>query len=169
MEYKLSKSGKFLSCKKFPKCQGALKLDGTPQDKPKEIGKPCPVCGIGGEKENKKTPGVLIEREGRYGKFIACSNYPKCRYVEKKEDPEDKTDVLCPECQKGYLVKKRGRFGEFYACERYPDCKFTMKARPTGRVCDLCGSLMMEGTKTIPERCSNKECPMHNPHKIKKG
>jgi NAD-dependent DNA ligase len=43
-----------------------------------------------------------------------------------------------------------------------------MKAKPTGNICKVCGSLMMEGTKTIPERCSNKACPMHNPHKIKK-
>jgi NAD-dependent DNA ligase len=43
-----------------------------------------------------------------------------------------------------------------------------MKAKPTGNICKECGSLMMEGTKTIPERCSNKACPMHNPHKILK-
>ena len=47
-------------------------------------------------------------------------------------------------------------------------CKYTIKAKPTGNICELCGSLMMEGTKTIPERCSNKTCPNHNPHKLGK-
>jgi hypothetical protein len=41
-----------------------------------------------------------------------------------------------------------------------------MKAKPTGNICNICGALMMEGTKTIPERCSDKTCPNHNPHKL---
>ena len=60
------------------------------------------------------------------------------------------------------------RFGIFYSCSNYPDCKNAIKAKPTGRICELCQSLMMEGTKTIPERCSDKKCPNHNPHKIAK-
>jgi ssDNA-binding Zn-finger/Zn-ribbon topoisomerase 1 len=51
-------------------------------------------------------------------------------------------------------------------CSNYPDCKNAIKAKPTGNICNMCGSLMMEGTKTIPERCSNKTCPNHNPHKL---
>jgi DNA topoisomerase-1 len=76
------------------------------------------------------------------------------------------TDVECPTCKKGKMMERRGRFGIFYSCSNYPDCKYAIKAKPTGNICDLCGSLMMEGTKTIPERCSNKMCKMHNPHKI---
>ncbi len=154
MEYRLSKSGKFMSCKKFPECIGARKADGSIMEAPKELDEKCPECGAN-----------LVEREGRYGKFIACSNYPKCKYI-KKDANLNTTGVNCPVCKGGEIVEKRGRFGPFYACSNYPDCKFTMKSKPTGRVCKLCGSLMMEGTKTIPERCSNKECPMHNPHKL---
>ena len=167
MQWRLSKSGKFMSCSRFPDCLGARKVDGSTIEPPKETGEPCPVCGVGGEKENKKKPGVLIEREGRFGRFTACSNYPKCKYV-KKDEQLNSTGVKCPQCKEGEIVEKRGRFGAFYACSKYPDCKFTMKARPTGEVCSLCGSLMMEGTKTIPERCSNKQCPNHNPHKLNK-
>ena len=63
------------------------------------------------------------------------------------------------------MMERRGRFGIFYSCSNYPDCKNAIKAKPTGNICPLCSSLMMEGTKTIPERCSNKLCKNHNPHK----
>ena len=56
----------------------------------------------------------------------------------------------------------------FYSCANYPDCKNALKAKPTGAYCKACGEMMMEGTKTIPERCSNKNCENHNPHKLKK-
>jgi DNA topoisomerase-1 len=64
------------------------------------------------------------------------------------------------------MMERRGRFGIFYSCSNYPDCKNAIKAKPTGNICPMCSSLMMEGTKTIPERCSNKQCAMHNPHKL---
>lgn len=163
MVYKLSKTGRFMSCANFPKCMGARKEDGSIIEPPKDLGKPCPVCG---EKEG----GSLIQREGRFGTFIACSRYPKCKHVE--QDPEEvartKTGVTCPTCGTGEMVERRGRFGIFFSCSNYPNCKNAIKARPTGNICKLCGSLMMLGTKTIPERCSNKTCPMHNPHKLEK-
>ncbi len=158
MEYKLSKAGRFMSCKKFPECLGARKEDGSEIAPPKEIGEACPEC----------KDGKLIEREGRFGRFIACSNYPKCKFV--KQDPKElekqKTGVTCPTCGTGEMMERRGRFGLFYACSNYPNCRNAIKAKPTGKICDKCGSLMMEGTKTIPERCSNKTCLNHNPHKL---
>ncbi len=169
MIIKLSRNGKFLSCKKFPKCSGARKIDGSIMEKPKETGEICPQC-----------EGKLIEREGRFGKFTACSNYPKCRFIKKsaEEEAKAKTGVKCPKCGSpaggGEIVARRGRFGEFYSCSNYPKCAFIMKARPlldkatgNGKTCELCGSLMMQGGKTIPERCSNKECPNYRPDKLK--
>ena len=167
MVYKLSKGGKFMSCAKFPDCSGARKADGSIIEPPKEIGEECPKCGLHGEKPNKKSPGVLVEREGRFGRFISCSNYPKCKYI-KQDALLNSTGVKCLKCKDGEIVEKRGRFGPFYACSNYPQCKYTMKARPTGNICPMCGELMMEGTKTIPERCSDKTCPNHNPHKLNK-
>ncbi len=159
MLVKLARNGKFLSCNRFPECLGARQLDGTELEAPKETGEACPEC----------KDGKLLEREGRFGKFIACSNYPKCKYIKNSEAEEAKnrTGVACPECKTGELVARRGRFGPFYSCSSYPTCKFIMKSKPTGNLCKLCGSLMMEGTKTIPERCSNRQCPNHNPHKLK--
>lgn len=162
MEYKLSRTGKFMSCKRFPECSGSRKEDGSVIEPPKEIGEPCPEC-------NEKHGGQLMEREGRFGKFIACSRYPKCKYV-KRDALLNSTGVKCPDCLKanranGEMVERRGRFGPFFSCSNYPECKLAIKTKPTGAVCPECGALMMLGTKTIPERCSNKTCPNHNPHK----
>jgi len=169
MIIKLSRGGKFYSCSKYPDCNGALKLDGTKLEGPKETGEMCPDCGT---KKGKSGGGKLIIRERRDGSgtFISCSRYPKCKFIKKDEAEEarKKTGVFCPICKKGNISERRGRFGIFYSCSNYPDCKYAIKAKPTGRICEKCGSLMMEGTKTIPERCSNKICPNHNPHKIPK-
>lgn len=156
MEYKLSRGGRFMSCKKFPECKGARKEDGNIIEPPKMLDEACPECS-----------SPLMEREGRFGKFVACSTYPKCKYI-KRDALLNSTGVQCPVCTKGEMVERRGRFGPFFSCSTYPDCKNAIKARPTGRICKECGSLMMEGTKTIPERCSNKTCPNHHPHKLDK-
>ncbi len=165
MIVKLSRNGKFYSCSKYPDCDGARKLDGTEMAGPKETGEKCPKCG-----DNPKEAGKLVLREGRFGMFISCSRYPKCKFI--KEDEEEKkrkmTDVKCPMCKDGFMMERRGRFGIFYSCSNYPECKNAIKAKPTGKLCTLCGALMMEGTKTIPERCSDKKCANHNPHKTEK-
>jgi len=160
MIIKLGKNGKFLSCVKYPNCTGARKITGEEMAGPKETGEDCPEC--------KK--GKLVLREGKFGQFISCSNYPKCKYIKKDAELErqNSTGVSCPTCKDGVMTEKRGRFGLFYSCSNYPKCKNAIKAKPTGNLCSICGALMMEGTKTIPERCSNKACAMHNPHKLNK-
>lgn len=169
MIIKLSRGGKFYSCIKYPDCTGALKLDGTELEGPKETGEICPDCG---EKKGKSGGGKLIIKERRdgTGTFISCSRYPKCKFIKKNEAEEAKkrTGVICPTCKVGDIIERRGRFGLFYSCSNYPDCKYAIKAKPTGNICKECGSLMMEGTKTIPERCSSKICLNHNPHKLMK-
>lgn len=172
MVWKLSKNGKFMSCSDFPNCVGARTAEGKIMEGPKETGEPCPLCGV--DKEGKpieasaKGGGKLVQREGRFGIFISCSRYPKCKFI--KEDEEElakkKTGVKCTDCKDGEMMERRGRFGIFYSCTNYPDCKNAIKAKPTGALCPMCGKLMMEGTKTIPERCSSKACPNHNPHKL---
>lgn len=159
MIIKLSKNGKFLSCKNYPECTGARKMTGEEMEGPKETGEKCPEC----------KDGKLVEREGKFGKFISCSNYPKCKYIKKGEGaPVNSTGVKCPTCKAGEMAERRGRFGIFYSCTNYPKCKYAIKAKPTGKSCPTCNSLMMDGTKTIPERCSDKTCAMHNPHKLDK-
>lgn len=160
MVEKLARNGSFYSCARYPDCDGARKLDGEMMAEPKTLGKKCPKC----EK------GELMEREGKFGMFVACSNYPKCKYIEQSEEQKKKnlTGVKCNKCATGEMEERRGRFGLFYSCSNYPDCKHIVKTKPTGNICTICQELMIEGTKTIPERCSNKSCPMHNPHKMTK-
>ncbi|MEK7088696.1 MAG: type I DNA topoisomerase, partial [Patescibacteria group bacterium] len=150
MIIKLSRAGKFYSCARYPDCTGALKLDGMELEGPKETGEMCPECG---EKKGKSGGGKLIVRERRdgTGTFISCSRYPKCKFIKKNEAEEarKRTGVICPLCKKGDISERRGRFGIFYSCSNYPDCKYAIKAKPTGKICTKCNSLMMEGTKTI--------------------
>jgi DNA topoisomerase I len=93
------------------------------------IGEACPECG-----------GDLIERRGRFGKFIACSNYPDCRYKRNlpgSERAEDEpTDEVCPTCGRPMVIK-HGRFGKFIACSGYPECK-TTKPVTLGIACAAC-------------------------------
>jgi DNA topoisomerase-1 len=82
-----------------------------------ETGEACPECGE-----------PLKERWGRFGKFIACSAYPECKYKKNlpgSERPEDEpTDEKCPTCERPMVIK-HGRFGKFIACSGYPECKTT--------------------------------------------
>jgi DNA topoisomerase I len=177
MVIKLSKTGKFMSCSKFPDCSGARTIEGEELEGPKETGEDCPKCGLTSPEEKTKTGkikkkegGRLVERDGRFGRFISCNRYPKCKFIKTspEEEARMKTGIKCNKCSDGEMSERRGRFGIFYSCSNYPTCKHAIKAKPTGNFCEMCNSLMMEGTKTIPERCSDKVCPNHNPHKLNK-
>ncbi|HET7342979.1 MAG TPA: type I DNA topoisomerase [Methylomirabilota bacterium] len=94
-----------------------------------KIGEACPECG-----------GDLIKRRGRFGQFIACSNYPDCKYKRNlpgSERAEDEpTDEKCPTCERPMVIK-HGRFGKFIACSGYPECK-TTKPITLGIACPEC-------------------------------
>ncbi|MDD5083824.1 MAG: type I DNA topoisomerase [Candidatus Moranbacteria bacterium] len=166
MVVKLGRTGKFYSCATFPECSGARTMEGNELQGPRETGEECPKC-----------KSKLVEREGKFGKFISCSNYPKCKYIKKEEGAAlPTTGIKCPVCKDGEMAERHGRFGIFYSCSNYPKCKHAIKTKPTGNICHFiredkdnqgCGALMMLGTKTIPERCSDKTCPNHHPHKLK--
>ena len=81
----------------------------------KKTGELCPECGHD-----------LVERKGRYGTFVACSNFPTCRYVKKPEVQVEETGEMCPECGSP-MIYKQGRFGRFEACSNYPACKHIKK------------------------------------------
>ena len=87
-----------------------------------KTGQKCEKCG-----------NDMVVRMGRYGKFIACSNYPECKNIlkEKKDkEPPRETGELCEKCGEGKLVIRRSRFGEFIACNRFPKCRYTRKIKP---------------------------------------
>ena len=99
----------------------------------------CPVCP-----EEGREPAHLVERLGRYGRFLGCQNYPECRYTRPVEgedaapEPEP-TGEACPECGRP-LVRRTGRFGPFVGCSGYPECRYIKKEPPkgTGVTCPQC-------------------------------
>lgn len=110
---------------------------------PEETGEVCPECG-----------SPLVKRKGRYGEFVACSNYPECKYV-KKEEKEVVEIMDCPFCKGGKIVEKKTRKGKiFYGCSNYPKCKTACWDKPIGEVCPECGKLLVSKNGTI--KCS--EC-----------
>ena len=101
------------------------------------VGRDCPQCG-----------NPLVVKWGRYGKFIACQNYPECRHTEPWLD---KIGVNCPQCG-GDLVRKRTRRGRpFYGCARYPECDFTSWKQPLTAPCPVCGGLLVLQKKGIAQ------------------
>ncbi len=101
------------------------------------VGRDCPEC---------QSP--LIIRWGRYGKFIACSGFPDCRYTEPWFE---KTGAVCPQCS-GELVVKRSKRGRvFYGCMKWPECDFTSWKRPLARPCPACGGLLLEMRKDVAQ------------------
>ena len=131
------------------------------------IGEKCPECG-----------SELVLRKGRYGEFIACSNFPKCKYsrnVAKESEKSAETgattaakpkrelkklDVPCPKCG-GEIVERFSRRGKFYGCANYPKCDFISNYEPVAQKCDECGGDMIKkelkkGTFIECTKCKKK-------------
>ena len=110
---------------------------------PEETGETCPECG-----------SPLVIRKGRYGEFVACSNYPTCKYI-KKEEVEVKEICGCPNCN-GMIIEKKSRKGKpFYGCNNYPKCKTAYWDEPVDRQCPECGEMLV--TKNNVNKCSSCE------------
>ena len=118
---------------------------------PEKTGKLCPQCG-----------GELVVRKSKYGTFVACSNYPTCKYSENMEQQEEEDLGTCPQCG-NKLVKKHGRYGMFVACSNYPQCNYIVKkekkpVEETGELCPECGSPLVKRTSRYGKEfigCSN--------------
>ena len=108
---------------------------------------------------NKKCPKCksdLLIRLGRFGKFYACSTFPKCKYTESLK--ENKLNIKCPKCEKGELSEKRTKRKKiFYGCNQFPKCDFALWDKPINEKCPECGSLLVE-TKRKQIKCSNENC-----------
>ena len=109
-------------------------------------GETCPECG-----------SPLVIRNGRYGEFVACSNYPECKYI-KKEEVEVKEVGTCPNCG-GKIVEKKSRKGKvFYGCNNYPKCKTAYWYIPINRMCPECNNMLLDkGKKIICSNCEYEE------------
>ncbi|MEO5896462.1 MAG: type I DNA topoisomerase [Vicinamibacterales bacterium] len=151
MAMKRGRFGQFLACTGYPECKTTRKIITTKQGmtaaKPDQIlDEKCPKC-----------ESNLVIKQGRFGEFTACTNYPNCKYVKQKS-----TGVLCPK-DAGDVVERKSKRGKvFYGCANYPDCDFTLWNRPIAETCPECKApfLVEKITKKHGRQlvCNNEEC-----------
>ncbi len=128
MVVKRGRFGQFLACTGYPECKTTRKIITTKQGmtaaKPDQIlDEKCPKCDSN-----------LVLKQGRFGEFTACSNYPSCKYVKQKS-----TGLVCPK-DGGDVVERKSRRGKvFFGCANYPDCDFVLWNRPVLEPCPQCG------------------------------
>ena len=108
-----------------------------------------------------KCGAMMVYREGKFGKFIACSNYPSCKNtlnVTQDETPEDIGP--CPNCGKPLQVKRSKKGDKFYGCSNWPKCNFAHWDMPLKEICPKCGKQMYKHITAHGEKiyCANKEC-----------
>jgi DNA topoisomerase-1 len=165
LKIKIGRNGPFLACSGYPACtftqnytrneKGKIEIAQPPNDQPTD--EMCEKCG-----------SPMVQKQGRFGPFLACSAYPACKNTRslKGKDPSkaEPTGVRCPEkgCD-GELVSRRSRRGKvFYGCSRYPSCTFAIWDRPVTKPCPQCGApFLVESTSKSygPHlRCLDKEC-----------
>ena len=104
---------------------------------PVKTGEVCPECG-----------SDLVVRKGKYGEFVACSNYPTCKYV-KKEVKEVKSVAKCPKCGHDIIERKTKKGKAFYGCSNFPKCKYATWYEPTGENCPNCQNLLVTKNKNV--------------------
>jgi DNA topoisomerase I len=155
MVVKRGRFGQFLACTGYPECKTTRKLIATKQGglkaaKPDQIlDEACPRCGSN-----------LVLKQGRFGEFTACTNYPECRYIKHKS-----TGVKCPKDadKGGEVVERKSKRGKlFFGCSNYPDCDFVLWNRPLAEECPKCGApfLVEKTTKKHGRQvlCNNEDC-----------
>ncbi|MCD4829015.1 MAG: type I DNA topoisomerase [Candidatus Cloacimonetes bacterium] len=153
MIIKWSKNGQILACSNFPECSNIKNFtrdaEGKVTVKEDElIGEKCPKCGE-----------ELVLKSGKFGEFISCSNYPKCKYTRNIT-----TGIKCPECGEGELAKRMNKRGKpFWGCDRYPKCKYISGQEPVDKVCPNCGFGIMQrrgkkgGETLVCPECKHEE------------
>ena len=148
MLIKRSRNGEFLACSRYPECKNSKSftrdINGKIQIKvPTALEEKCPQCG----KE-------LVEKSGKFGAFIACSAYPKCKYSRPLT-----TGISCPECGIGEVTQRRSKKGRlFFSCSRYPECKWISNSKPIHAKCPQCGNHYLE-EKFTKDKGHFHQCP----------
>ena len=117
---------------------------------------PCEKCGR-----------LMVVKQGRFGKFLACPGFPECRNT--KAIVED-AGVLCPLCQGKVLIKKTRKGRKYIGCEKNPECTFMSWDMPSNEICSTCGAFMLQKSsgKKITLYCSNENCSTNADSAIKK-
>lgn len=157
MVVKWGRLGKFMACPTYPACKYTKPLETGP-DGALKVAAPITVdeaCGKCGK--------PMVVKQGRFGRFIACSGYPDCKNTRAMNAS---AGIHCPKCAEGQVVVKRSKKGRsFYGCDKYPACDFISWGKPVDKACPACGAkyLVEKITKSggslacATEGCGHKE------------
>ena len=148
MIIKNGRFGKFAACPNYPKCKNTKPLNKStnevlPDPKIDEETK-CDICGA-----------PMVIKQGKFGSFYACSNYPNCKGTKAIST---KTDVSCPICGSEVVSKFTKSKKQFYSCSKYPQCKFSTWDEPTNKKCPECSGILLKKKMKGYLYCSNEEC-----------
>lgn len=128
MVIKWGKNGYFLACSGYPECRSTCEFERTEDGTIKPVVEEIEVAGV-----CDKCGGDMVVKSGRYGRFLACSNYPECKNTKGIA-----VGVPCPKCGKDIVEKKSRRGKQFFGCSGYPECKFALWDRPVAIACKAC-------------------------------
>ena len=151
MIYKSGRFGKFLACVDYPGCKTTVTVDkdGKPVTQkeapaPALAGFKCEVCG-----------DDMVVRNGRYGAFYACKNYPKCKNTKQKTV---NIGINCPKCSSPIVGKHAKENVLFYSCSSYPKCDFSSWDRPLEEACPGCGEMLFYKKSRKLVLCKSRDC-----------
>ncbi|AEB10459.1 type I DNA topoisomerase [Desulfobacca acetoxidans] len=168
---KWGKTGEFLGCSGYPECrytrnfsrdeQGRIvpeEKNNVPAPDLPEITEVCPKCGQ-----------TLVAKQGRFGPFLACPGYPKCRYTRSLQEEEGEVEAVpCPQpdCT-GVLRARKSKRGVFYGCSNYPECTYALNYPPVAKACPQCGFPVMVRKELKKQgkilACPQKSCGYTEP------
>jgi len=152
MVIKWGKLGSFLACSNYPECKNTQ--DFTKDD----FGKIVIVPKQFTDKKCEKCSQPMVVKGGKFGKFLACSDYPNCKFTQAIT-----MGIHCPTCADGELTQKQSRYKRlFYSCNKWPACNFAIWDKPVAKACPKCSFPIVTEklTKRIGlfNKCAKKEC-----------
>lgn len=134
LQIKLGRFGRFKACSNYPECRYTKNIPKDGEEQPESAE---PVVS---EEKCEKCGQPMLIKDGRFGKYLACSGYPDCKNNQPLEKPKD-TGISCPLCAKGTFLEKKSKRGKiFYSCSGYPKCKSAIWNKPLAEKCPKCGA-----------------------------
>ena len=152
MVIRWGKLGSFLACSNYPECKN------TQDFKKDDDGKIIIVPKEFTDKQCEKCANPMVVKSGKFGKFLACSDYPNCKFTQAIT-----LGIPCPICQQGEIAQKQSRYRRlFYSCNRWPDCNFATWDKPIVQPCPQCNFAILTEKITkkagLIHKCCQKEC-----------
>ena len=148
MIVKSGRFGKFVACPNYPKCKNTKPLTSenavTQEPIQEKADFCCEVCG-----------SEMVLRQGKFGDFYACVNYPKCKYTKTKNNL---AGVICPDCGAEIISKFTKSKKQFYSCVNYPKCQFSTWDIPTDKKCPVCSDILLRKKNKNYVYCRNENC-----------